>query len=134
MKRVMLDEPGLVKAPGIHDQTRTAQVTQVTVGILARVVLDSDVGEQRVGGTLISRDHVFAQHPIARQIVDDQGRRCLLLGIAQDVRQPGVQDPETIAAIGTHAEGRHEFRYAGCAVLMCLPGWIRDQEWRFARV
>lgn len=132
MERVVLDEPGLVKAPGVDDETRTAQVAQVAIRVLARVVLDGDVGEQRIGGPVVGRYHVFAQHAIARQVVHDQRRRRLLLGTAQDVRQSSVQDPEPVATVGAHAERRDDLRHAGGAVLMGLPGGIRNQGWRFA--
>lgn len=86
----MPDDPGLVKLPGVDDEARAAQVAQVAVRVLARVILDGDVGEQGVGSPLIGRYHVFAQHMIARQVVDDQRRRRLLLRIAQNVCQPRV--------------------------------------------
>lgn len=134
MERVMLDEPGLVEVPGVDNESRAAQVAQVAVRILARVVLDGDVGEQGIGGSLVGWYHVFAQHAIARQVVDDQRRRRLLLGAAQDIGQPGVQDPEPVATISTHAKRRNNLRYASGAVLMGLPGGIRNQGWRFASI
>jgi len=71
MERMVLDDPGLLEVPGIDHKTRTAQIAQVAVRVLARVVLDGDVGEQGIGGPLVGRNHVFAQHAIGRQIVDD---------------------------------------------------------------
>lgn len=130
----MLDEPGLVKFPGVDDEARTAQVAQVAVRVLARVILDSDVGKQRIGSPLIRWYHVFAQRTIARQVVDDQRRRRLLLGIAEDVCQSRVQDPEPIATVGAHAKGRDDLWHAGGTVLMGLPRGIRYQGWRFARI
>lgn len=134
MERMMLDEPGLVKFPGVDNDAGTTQVAQIAVRVLARVILDSDVGKQGIGGPLIRWYHVFAQHTIARQVVDDQRRRRLLLRIAQNVRQSRVQDPEPVATVGAHAKGRDDLRHAGGAVLMGLPRGIRYQGWRFARV
>lgn len=77
---------------------------------------------------------MFAQHAIGRQVVDDQRRRRLLLGAAQDVRQARVQDPQPIATIGAYTKRRYDLWHAGGAVLMGLPGRVRDEGWRFARV
>jgi len=60
MERVMLHEPRFVKAPGIYDQARTAQVAQVSIGILAGIILDSNIGEQRVSSALVGRYLVLA--------------------------------------------------------------------------
>lgn len=134
MEGMVLDEPRGVEAPGVDDESRSAQVAQIAVRVLARVILDGDIGEQGIGGSLIRWYHVFAQHAIGCQVVDDQRRRRLLLGGAQDVRKSRVQDPEPIATIGTYTKRRNDLRDAGGGVLMGLPRRIRDEGWRFARV
>lgn len=125
----MLDEPRLLEAPRVHDESRTAEVAQVGVRILAGVVLDGDVREQGVGSALIRWYHILAQHTVVGEVVDNQGWRSLLLRIAQDVGKSCVQDPQPIATIGAHAERRDDFRHPGGAVLMRLPGRIGDQRW-----
>lgn len=131
---MVLDEPRLLEAPRVYDESRTTQIAQVTVRILARIVLDGDVGEQRVAGSLIGWYHIFSQHTIVRQVVDDQSWWHLLLRIAQDVGQPSVQDPQPIATIGAYAKCRDDLRHASCTVLMGFPRGVGVQRWRFARV
>lgn len=129
MEVMMLDQPRLVQIPRVHDDPGPAQVTQIRVRVVAVVILDGDVGEERVGGPLLLGYRVLAQQLVVGEIVDEQCGRGLLFGLAEDVDEAGVQDPEPVAAVGAHPERRDDLGHGAAAVLVGLPGGIGHQWW-----
>ena len=129
MEVMVLHQPRLLVLPRVNDQRVTGQIAQIRVRVIAVVILDDDVGKERVNGALLL-GYVETPHQlIVRQIVDKESRGCLLLGKAEDVDDAGVEDPETIALIRADAERRDDLREETVAVLMRVPRGEGRQWW-----
>lgn len=129
---MVLDAPRGVGRETVHDQPVTAQVGYVSVGVRARLLggVGQDVGEERVGFHVVRFERVLPDQRVGVQVEHHQLRRLHLIGLAPDVVQPGVHQPQPVAHVHANPEHGHDaVRRVGRQTVLLVLG-IRYQAGR----
>jgi len=106
---MMLHSPGRIGRKTIHDQPVTTQVRYVRECVVARLRgrVRDDVGEERIGLHVVGSERVLSDQRVGFQVKYHQLRSLQLLGLAPDVVQPSVDQPQPVARVHVHTEHGH---------------------------
>jgi len=106
---MMLHSPGRIGRKTVHDQPITAQVGYVRECVVARLRgrVRDDVGEERIGLHVVSSERVLSDQFVSFQVKYHQLGCLQLLGLAPDVVQPSVDQPQPVARVHVNSEHGH---------------------------
>lgn len=132
MEVVVLDSPRVVVGKVVDDDAIATQVRDVSEGLVAVRAVDVhyDVSVEGILSGVCVLQFVAPDESVVVQVVDEDPRLGDDFGVAEDVRDTGIHNPESVASISSNAEhGRDRFALLFRVYAVGLEARVGDESW-----